>query len=219
MVNPARVPSPRRPWHCHLRGEQDPGLEQVQSDPMNGLLCSLLFVTAGAGPARNVSDRRRRARPSGSAVPDAVVRLEVGGAIHEMRTATDGRFAFPGDVGRPARIVTAAGFALATVEVSEASELRISLEPAPFFEAVNVTSSRTDVPRSDPTVTVTVIPASELLSSAAVSVDDALKMVPGSRSSAAPRRVCRIRPRRASRFAAWAAPARAVRSCSRTAFR
>ena len=55
----------------------------------------------------------------------------------------------------------------------------IALEPAPFFEAVNVTSSRTDVPRADPTVTVTVIPASELLSSAAVSIDDALKMVPG----------------------------------------
>ena len=120
--------------------------------------------------------------PSGSAVPEAVVRLEVAGAaIHEMQTATDGRFAFPADVARPARIVvTATGFALATVEVSDAaSELRISLEPAPFFEAVNVTSSRTDVPRADPTVTVTVIPASELLSSAAVSVDDALKMVPG----------------------------------------
>jgi len=58
-------------------------------------------------------------------------------------------------------IVTAAGFAPATVDVSDASaELRIALEPAPFFEAVNVTSSRTDVPRADPTVTVTVIPAS-----------------------------------------------------------
>jgi outer membrane receptor protein involved in Fe transport len=140
-----------------------------------------LFLTAGlvqpASPITGVV-----LDPSGSAVPDAVVRLEIGGAaIHEMQTATDGRFAFPADVGRPARvIVTAAGFAPATVDVSDASgELRIALEPAPFFEAVNVTSSRTDVPRADPTVTVTVIPASELLSAAAVSVDDALKMVPG----------------------------------------
>jgi outer membrane receptor protein involved in Fe transport len=119
---------------------------------------------------------------SGSAVAGAVVRLEVAGAtVHQMQTATDGRFAFPGDVGRPARvIVTAAGFTTAMVDASDSSgELRIALEPAPFFEAVNVTSSRTDVPRADPTVTVTVIPASELLSAAAVSVDDALKMVPG----------------------------------------
>ena len=140
-----------------------------------------LFLTAGlvqpAAPITGIV-----LDPSGSAVPDAVVRLEVGGtAIHEMQTATDGRFAFPADVGRPARvIVTAAGFAPAMADVADASdELRISLEPAPFFEAVNVTSSRTDVPRADPTVTVTVIPASELLSAAAVSVDDALKMVPG----------------------------------------
>src|SRR5687768_12577283 len=140
-----------------------------------------LFLTAGltqpAAPITGVV-----LDPSGSAVPDAVVRLEVGGAvIHEMQTATDGRFAFPADVGRPARVtVTAAGFAPATVDVADsAGELRISLEPAPFFEAVHVTSSRTDVPRADPTVTVTVIPASELLSAAAVSIDDALKMVPG----------------------------------------
>ena len=57
--------------------------------------------------------------------------------------------------------------------------MRVTLSPAPFFEAVNVTSSRTDVPRADPTVTMTVISSSELLTSAAVTLDDALKMVPG----------------------------------------
>ena len=140
-----------------------------------------LFLTAGlaqtATPIAGIV-----LDPSGSAVPGAVVRLEVSGTpVHELQTATDGRFAFPGDAGRPARvIVTAAGFAPATVDVAEPSgDLRISLEPAPFFEAVNVTSSRSDVARADPTVTVTVIPASELLSAAAVSIDDALKMVPG----------------------------------------
>ena len=40
--------------------------------------------------------------------------------------------------------------------------------PAAFFEEVNVTSSRRDVPRADPTVTMTVVPSSELLASAAV---------------------------------------------------
>ena len=57
--------------------------------------------------------------------------------------------------------------------------LQITLQPSPFFEAVSVTSSRSDAPRADPTVTMTVITSSELLTSAAVTLDDALKMVPG----------------------------------------
>ena len=62
---------------------------------------------------------------------------------------------------------------------STAGTCRVVLQPAPFFEAVNVTSSRTDLPRADPSVTMTVFPASELLTSAALTLDDALKMVPG----------------------------------------
>jgi len=56
---------------------------------------------------------------------------------------------------------------------------QLALQPAPFFEAVNVTSSRLDVPRADPTVTVTVLTAAELMTSGAVTLDDALKMIPG----------------------------------------
>jgi outer membrane receptor for monomeric catechols len=148
---------------------------------MNGLLLSLVLVAAGAAQftssiAGVVLDS------TGSAVPDATVRLEVlGVVVNDVRTTTDGRFTFSGDVARPARvIVTATGFAPQTMDVPEASaELMITLAPAPFFEAVNVTSSRGEAPRADPTMTVNVISASELLGSAAVSIDDALKMVPG----------------------------------------
>jgi hypothetical protein len=38
------------------------------------------------------------------------------------------------------------------------ARIDITLQPAAFFEAVNVTSSRMDVPRADPSVTMTVIP-------------------------------------------------------------
>jgi outer membrane receptor protein involved in Fe transport len=122
---------------------------------------------------------------TGAAIAGAIVRLEVAGtSINEMQTATDGRFSFRSDAAGPVRlVVSAAGFASATVDVGpgdiSGGELRILLEPAPFFEAVNVTSTRTGVPRADPTVTVTVIPAAELLSSAPLSIDDALKAVPG----------------------------------------
>jgi outer membrane cobalamin receptor len=148
---------------------------------MSGFLLSLLLVAAAASQAPPpiagmVLDS------SGAALPDAAVRLEVAGVpVNELRTGADGRFTFPGDVARPARIVvTAVGFASRTLDLPESGgELRLTLEPAPFFEAVNVTSSRTNTPRADPTVTVNVISSTELLTSAAVAIDDALKMVPG----------------------------------------
>ena len=49
---------------------------------------------------------------------------------------------------------------------ADSRNVRVVLQPAPFFEAVNVTSSRTDVPKADPTATMTVFSSSELLTSA-----------------------------------------------------
>jgi outer membrane receptor protein involved in Fe transport len=118
---------------------------------------------------------------SGAAVPFAAVRLEISGrAIDQFRTGSDGRFAFSAPAGPLSVVVTAPGFVEATVEVgAEAAGLRVTLQPAPFFEAVNVTSSRTDIPKTDPSVTMTVFPAAELLTSAPLALDDALKAVPG----------------------------------------
>ena len=119
---------------------------------------------------------------TGAAIPGATVRLEVAGTtLNEIQTATDGSFSFRADAAGPLRLVVSApGFAPRTIDVEPSSEpVRIQLEPAPFFEAVNVTSTRTGVPRADPTVTVNVISSEELLSSAPVSIDDALKAVPG----------------------------------------
>src|ERR1700687_3485958 len=116
---------------------------------------------------------------SGAPVPNATVRIGVSGrTIDESLTASDGRFEFKTDVSGDIRIVvTAAGFAQAVVTVPDAnrSGLQVAPQPAPFFEAVNVTSSRADVPRADPTATVMVFSATELLTSAPVSLDDALK--------------------------------------------
>jgi outer membrane receptor protein involved in Fe transport len=119
---------------------------------------------------------------SGAPVPDATVRVEMSGAtVAESTTGIDGRFELhavaPGDVRI---VVTADGFAQAAVLPSTAGDsLQITLHPAAFFEAVNVTSSRTDEPRADPSQTMTVVSSSELLSSAPATIDDALKMVPG----------------------------------------
>jgi outer membrane receptor protein involved in Fe transport len=120
---------------------------------------------------------------SGAAVSEAAVRLEIAGRPNDqVRTASDGRFEFnvPAAAGTSRIVVTAPGFVEVTVEVgADPAGLRVVLQPAPFFEAVNVTSSRTDVPRVDPSVTMTVFSTSELLTSAALALDDALKAVPG----------------------------------------
>src|SRR5207237_7100308 len=77
-------------------------------------------------------------------------------------------------------LVTARGVAPSQTRVpAGARTVDVTLQPAPFFEAVNVTSSRTDIARSDPTSTVTVMSSSELLSSGPATIDDALKAIPG----------------------------------------
>lgn len=120
--------------------------------------------------------------PSGASVVDADVRVEIGGrSAGDVRTDADGRFELhvPADAIREL-IVTAPGFAPSSTTVaSGARTVELTLQPAPFFEAVNVTSSRTDVARVDPTATVTVISSNELLSSGPATIDDALKAIPG----------------------------------------
>jgi outer membrane receptor protein involved in Fe transport len=147
-------------------------------------LSTLLFIliSLGAATQPGAPITGTVLDPSGAPVPNASVRLETSGAsVAEYRTANDGRFEFTIDAQGTLRIVVSApGFAQATVPAPATGEsLQITLQPAPFFDAVNVTSSRGDMPRADPTVTMTVISSSELLTSAAVTLDDALKMVPG----------------------------------------
>jgi outer membrane receptor protein involved in Fe transport len=120
--------------------------------------------------------------PSGASVPNADVRIEISGnTIAETQTDANGRFEVPvtSDSARTV-VVVVPGFALSTTSVSAGTRsVDVTLEPAPLFEAVNVTSSRGEVARVDPTSTVTVISSNDLLTSAPMTIDDALKAVPG----------------------------------------
>src|SRR5438132_8732320 len=86
---------------------------------------------------------------SGAPVPNATVRLEASGTtVAEFTTGIDGRFELKAVASGDVRIVvTAAGFAQAAERLSDGGRsMQVTLHPAAFFEAVNVTSSRTDVP-------------------------------------------------------------------------
>ena len=119
---------------------------------------------------------------SGASVPSADVRVEIAGnTVAETQTDANGGFEVPvtADTARTV-IVVVPGFALSTTSVSAGTRsVDVTLEPAPLFEAVNVTSSRGEVARVDPTSTVTVISSNDLLTSAPMTIDDALKAVPG----------------------------------------
>ena len=132
-----------------------------------------------SGPGRR-TDHRHRSRSVRSARPG---RTRPAGRLghHDRRVPDRKRRTLPVHDRVPGNlriVVTASGFAESTVPAA-GGPAEITLQPAAFFEAVNVTSSRTDVPRTDPTVTVTVLSSSELLTSAPLTLDDALKMVPG----------------------------------------
>jgi len=149
---------------------------------VSGAVLMLVLFSAAAAAQGVVEIRGIVLDPSGAPVPNARVRLEVSGdTASELLTAADGRFLFGIETAKSLSVVaTAPGFARARRSVATgAGVVEITLQPAPFFEAVNVTSSRADVPRADPASTVTVLSSSELLTSAAVTLDDALKMVPG----------------------------------------
>lgn len=119
--------------------------------------------------------------PSGAAVPNADVRIEISGnTVAQTQTDASGRFdvAVSADSARTV-VVVAPGFALSTTSASAGVRtVDVTLAPAPLFEAVNVTSSRGEVARVDPTSTVTVISSNDLLTSAPMTIDDALKAVP-----------------------------------------
>jgi iron complex outermembrane recepter protein len=140
-----------------------------------------LHLSTPAQPAALIAGRVVDSQ--GATVPDATVRLERAGVrIDEVRTGSDGLFEFRMPAARPIDlVVTAPGFAQATRAITDddTGVVEITLQPAPFFEAVQVTSARGDLARVDPTITTIVFSSSELLTSPSLTIDDALKTVAG----------------------------------------
>ncbi len=153
---------------------------------MKRLACfvaAALLFTAASVAAQSVDTLSGRVLDaSGASVADAAVRVQIAGRmVGSTQTNGDGRFelAVGADAARDV-LVNAPGFAPYQTRVSPGTRtVEVTLQPAPFFEAVNVTSSRTDTARVDPTSTVTVISSSDLLTSGPLAIDDALKTIPG----------------------------------------
>jgi outer membrane receptor protein involved in Fe transport len=131
------------------------------------------------GVAGTVRDGR------GAPVAGAQVSL-TGDTPTTRRTLTDddGRFAFDGPAADGATLtVEARGFARGVrswrVSDGPAAEIEIVLAPAPVAERVTVTATRTETRLGETAASVVVIDERTLSTTAALTLDDALRQVPG----------------------------------------
>jgi outer membrane cobalamin receptor len=125
-------------------------------------------TTAQAQVAGVVSDA--------SGAPIAAATVTAGTA--SATTGDDGTFSLTASAGADVQ-VTAPGFAPASATVpADGQELRVVLQPAPLVDTIVVTASRGAARLATPEAT-TVVTSAELLTSAAGSLDDALRNTPG----------------------------------------
>src|ERR1043165_341810 len=120
---------------------------------------------------------------AGAAVQNATVELRTtGGHVTAKRTDDAGRFEIsiepPEQSGAAAAlIVSAHGFAAKRVELLSLEQLdriEVRLEPAPIVTRIEVEASKTDSADGE-----TVVSHTDIARSAAVTIDDALRQVPG----------------------------------------
>jgi outer membrane receptor protein involved in Fe transport len=146
------------------------------------LAIALMLGAQPAGaPAGTVAD------VSGAPIAGAEVSLEspaAGDAAGVVRatTSADGSFTYDG-LTKPGAYVLSVrmpGFATVRMPLTvPAAPVRIVMLPASISETVTVTASRSAARENDQTIATTVLTTGDLLSAAALGVDDALRSVPG----------------------------------------
>ncbi|HYG10161.1 MAG TPA: TonB-dependent receptor, partial [Pyrinomonadaceae bacterium] len=119
-------------------------------------------------------------------VAGAEVSLRVGSSVvAQATTDASGEFSFdaPELAGEVVLVVRAGGFAPLERKWSAmgggVEELRLALAPAPLAEELTVTATRTQTRLGDTAASVVTLSAAELSTTAAVTLDDALRQVAG----------------------------------------
>lgn len=121
---------------------------------------------------------------SGAAVSGAKVTLRSGSSTATLITHVAGRFEFQGLPADSGTIfVEARGFAAAQKEWSahsgESTNLEIIISPATVSQRLTVTATRTEVRVGDTPASVVALSLEELRTTAALTLDDTLRQVPG----------------------------------------
>src|SRR5262249_44645899 len=154
-----------------------PAREAYRARAMAGTILLLLggVAAAAAGRRGTVKDRE------GTPVAGAEVAVRAGDhVLPAVATASDGSFAFdPGDAREAEIVVRAPGYVTVTCRVSAEEEPAIVLERGRRREEVTATAARGETRLGDPAARVVVLGPDDLSATAAPTLDDALRQVPG----------------------------------------
>jgi outer membrane receptor protein involved in Fe transport len=145
------------------------------------LLLGVSQVNASPAPQSDVTIGGIVLDASGAPVAGATVAVEVGRTqVRSVETAADGRFSLTGALAPDTSLrVRANGFAESVTALQSATApIRVVLHPRPLSESVTVTASR-GASGVDTAASASIISSAELLTSAAGSLDDALRNTPG----------------------------------------
>ncbi len=149
------------------------------------LLLGLIWAGLGSGDLRAAESWRLEGfvrDPSGASIPRAEVVLSEGSYRQIQITDREGRFAF---VSIPVRMATITVRAEGFAAVDQAwlaggpSPLEIVLRPLSPVERITVTATRTEQRVDETAASVTVLTSDDLSASAAPTLDDTLRQVPG----------------------------------------
>jgi outer membrane receptor protein involved in Fe transport len=150
-------------------------------------LCSFALASTGAASQGGLRVAGVVVDQTGAPISKATVTLSGGGVRLRQETGGDGRFSFDSVTVKEATLyVEAPGFT--TTERSwraggiadgPRAELEIKLMVAALADAVTVTAGRTETRVSDTAASVAVLSNEDLAASSALTLDDALRQVPG----------------------------------------
>jgi outer membrane receptor protein involved in Fe transport len=155
--------------------------------------CALLFVTNAQASAAAQTTAHAAQRIAGVVLDQAgapVTGAEVSlmsGASELAETSTDGagEFSFDAFATREASVVVVRARGFQTLErklnggQTGAATLRLVLAPAPLSEQLTVTATRTETRLGDTAASVVTLSSAELETTAALTLDDALRQVAG----------------------------------------
>lgn len=158
-----------------------------------GLVMILIFSPRGNAATNELQQTSRLEGivldETGAPVADAQVSLKTETSlIAQVKTDTEGKFVFEAvRVEAATLFVHAEGFANfeekwtfgETNEAANDVRLRIVLTPAPVSEAVTITATRTETRLADTVASIVVLSRAEIESTSALTIDDALRQVPG----------------------------------------
>lgn len=145
------------------------------------LIFSLCFESFAFQQRKSFQINGKVTDPTGAVIANAKVHLHIGSEAEYTSTDENGRFHFDSVWAGSSLFASAKGFKAMPriITVQEAGDITIVLEPDTITDQITVTAERTLTRVSETATSVAVLSNDDLSTTAAVTLDDALRQVPG----------------------------------------